>query len=323
MIGTWMKAAAIATAAALASGLAAAENAKVRFVTDWKAQAEHGGFYLALAKGYYAEEGLDVEIVQGGPSVNVPLVLSGGAAEFGIGSNAFIPLNAVREEAPIVAVAAIFQKDPQVLISHPRDDVKSLADMKGKPILVSDATVSAFWVWLRAKYGFEDSQIRKYTFNLAPFLTDPTAIQQGYVTSEPYLIQKEGGFEPQVFLLADEGYPGYANLILANTDYAMQNPMKVAKFVRASAKGWDEYLNGDPSAANELIKRDNPDMTDDVLAQAIEKMKAYGLVDGGNGTKTGTMTDERWKAFFDVMSAQGVYEKDLRWQSAFTTAFQP
>ncbi|MFT3809281.1 MAG: ABC transporter substrate-binding protein [Micropepsaceae bacterium] len=303
----------------LALGLAAPAMAldKVRFVTDWKAQAEHGGFYQAKAKGYYEEEGLDVEIIQGGASVNVPLLLGSEQAEFGIGSNSFIPLNMVAEDVPVVAVAAIFQKDPQVLITHPRDDVKSIADMKGKPIMISDAAAGAYWIWLKATFGFDDSQIRKYTYNLAPFLTDETAIQQGYITSEPFQIEKEGGFKPQLFLLADEAYPSYANLILATDKIAMERPLLVAKFVRASIRGWVDYLSGDAAPGNALIKADNPEMTDEILANAIAKMNEYKLV----GDKPGEMTDARWQDFFDVMSKNGVYKADLDWKRAFTTVF--
>ncbi len=305
--------------AALALGLAAPAMAldKVRFVTDWKAQGEHGGFYQAKAKGYYEEEGLDVEIIQGGPSVNVPLLLGSEQAEFGIGSNSFIPLNMVAEDVPAVAVAAIFQKDPQVLITHPRDDVKSIADMKGKPIMISDAAAGAYWIWLKATFGFDDTQIRKYTYNLAPFLTDESAIQQGYITSEPFQIEKEGGFKPQLFLLADEAYPSYANLILATDKIAMERPLLVAKFVRASIRGWADYLSGDPAPGNALIKADNPEMSDEILANAIAKMNEYKLV----GDKPGEMTDARWQDFFDVMSKNGVYKQDLDWKRAFTTVF--
>jgi NitT/TauT family transport system substrate-binding protein len=298
------------------------ELVKVRLVTDWKAQAEHGGFYQAKAKGIYAKYGLDVEIVQGGPSVNVPLLLGSGEAEFGIGSNSFIPLNMIAAEVPAVAVAAIFQKDPQVLITHPRDDIKSIADMKGKPIMISDAASGAYWIWLKAVFGFDDSQIRKYTFNLAPFLADESAIQQGYITSEPYQIEQEGGFKPQLFLLADEAYPSYANLILATDDIAAKRPLVVAHFVQASIEGWADYLTGDPAPGNALIKADNPEMTDDLIAQAIVKMNEYKLATAGDA-KLGTMTDERWQAFFDVMSANGVYDPKLDWKRAYTTVFLP
>lgn len=302
---------------ALCLAAPAAALDKVRFVTDWKAQGEHGGFYQAKAKGYYEEEGLDVEIIQGGPSVNVPLLLGSEQAEFGIGSNSFIPLNMVAEEVPAVAVAAIFQKDPQVLITHPRDDVKSIADMKGKPIMISDAAAGAYWIWLKATFGFDDSQIRKYTYNLAPFLTDETAIQQGYVTSEPFQIEKEGGFKPQLFLLADENYPSYANLILASDQIVAEKPLLVARFVRASIRGWADYLTGDPAPGNALIKADNAEMTDEILANAIARMNEYRLM----GDTPGEMTEARWKEFFDVMSANGVYAADLDWKRAFTTVF--
>jgi len=184
----------ILAALVVAANAEAAPATHINFVTDWKAQAEHGGFYEALALGLYARRGLDVRIIEGGPSVNVAQVVAGGAADFGIGSNGFVPLNLAREGAPIRAVMAVFQKDPQVLIAHPRNDVKTLADMKGKPILISDGASVTFWPWLKVKYGFSDTQIRRYTFNLAPFLVDPKAIQEGYLSSEPYTVEREGHF---------------------------------------------------------------------------------------------------------------------------------
>lgn len=295
----------------------------VTFVTDWKAQAEHGGFYQALANGYYADAGLDVTIRQGGPGINVPQLLAVGSVDFGMGSNSFIPLNIVAANAGAKAVMASFQKDPQVLITHPRDDVKSLEDMRGMPIMVSDATISAFWVWLRSRFGFTDDQIRKYTFNLAPFLVDERAIQQGYLSSEPYSIEKEAGFTPQVFLLADHGYPGYATFILANNSMIEAEPEIVQAFVNATIKGWVSYLYGDPSPANALIMADNPDMGADVIAQAIVKLNEYGIAMSGDAETLGigAMTEERWKIFFDVMSANGVYEPDLDWHAAYTLDF--
>lgn len=293
------------------------------FATDWKAQAEHGGFYQALAKGYYREAGLDVTIRQGGPGVNVPQLLATNTAQFGIGSNSFIPLNIVMANAGSKAVMATFQKDPQVLITHPRDDIKSIADMKGKPVMVSDATISAFWQWLKAKYGFEDRQIRKYTFNLAPFLTDRNAIQEGYLSSEPYTIEKEGGFKPQVFLLSDYGYPGYAAFVMASDRMIAERPQIVQAFVEASIRGWVDYLYGDPSPANALIRKDNPEMTDDLIAHSIETMKAHGIVDSGDTLTLGigAMNDARWKAFHDVMSQAGVYPKELDVHRAYTLEF--
>ena len=296
---------------------------RIVFVTDWKAQAEHGGFYQALAEGLYAKRGLDVSIRQGGPAINVPQILAGGAADFGMGSNGFIPLNLVREGVKVKAVMAVFQKDPQVLITHPRDDVKSIADMKGKPILIGDASTVTFWPWLKAKFGFTDTQIRKYTFNLAPFLVDKNAIQEGYLSSEPYSIEKAGGFAPQVFLLADNGYPGYANMVLVPDAWIAERPASVQDFVDATIEGWMHYLYGDPSAGNALIKRDNPEMTDDLIGQAIEKLRTYGVVLSGDAETggLGAMTDARWQEFFDAMTQQGLYTDNLPYRDAYTLQF--
>jgi NitT/TauT family transport system substrate-binding protein len=297
----------------------------VVFATDWKAEAEHGGFYQAQAMGLYLARGLDVEIRMGGPSVNIPQLLGAKAIDLGIGSNQFIAMNIAQAGVPAKAVMAAFQKDPQVLITHPREDVSSIADMRGKPIMISDATVGSFWIWLKSKFGFTDAQIRKYTFNLAPFLSDPNAIQQGYVTSEPYTIAKQGGIEPKVFLLSDAGYPGYAGFVLARQDLIDQHPEVVKAFVQASIEGWKNYLEGDPAPANALIKKDNPEMTDDILAQAIEKMRTRNIVipEGGTASDIGQMSDERWKAFFGTMSAEGVYPRDLDYKRAYTLDFLP
>jgi NitT/TauT family transport system substrate-binding protein len=303
----------------------AAGRTPIRFATDWRAQAEQGGFYQAVAKGEYARRGLDVQIVQGGPGVNVPQLLAAGAVELGMGSNSFIVMNLAQEGVPVRAVAAFMQKDPQVLIAHPDPATRSIADLKGRPILLSDASVTAFWVWLKAKYGFTDDQVRKYNFNSAPFLADKRVVQQGYVTSEPYTIEKQAGLKPTVFLLADEGYPGYATMVLAPDSLIASNPAAVKAFVEASAAGWRDYLHGDPAPGDALIRKDNPEITQDVLDQAREKMRRYGIVDGGDaGTRgIGAMTDARWKTFFEMAAGQGVYPKTLDYRRAYTLQFLP
>jgi len=298
---------------------------RLRFATDWRAQAEHGGFYQALASGAYAKRGLNVQIIQGGPSVNVPQLLASGAVELGMGSNSFIPMNLVEEGAPVKAVAAFFQKDPQVLMAHPDPSLEGIADLAGRPFLLSTASRDAFWVWLKAKYGFTDDQVRTYNYNLAPFLANEQAVQQGYLTSEPYTVEREGGFTPEIFLLADEGYPSYATMVLAPNAFARDNARALRAFIAASAEGWRDYIQGDGKAADELIRRENPDMTQDVLGQARAKLKEYGIVDGGDAALygLGAMTEERWQAFFEVTSAAGVYPTNLDWRQAFTTQYLP
>lgn len=295
----------------------------IRFATDWRAQAEHGGFYQALAAGEYARRGLDVQIVQGGPGVNVPQLLASGAVEAGMGSNSFIVMNLAQEQVPVKAVAAFMQKDPQVLIAHPDPALNGIADLKGRPILLADASVTAFWVWLKSKYGFTDDQVRKYTFNSAPFLADKRVVQQGYLTSEPYTIEKQSGLKPKVFLLADEGYPGYATMVLFPDKFIAEHPDAVKAFVEATALGWRDYLNGDSAAADALIRKDNPEMSQDILDQAKAKLKSYGIVDSGDSKSAGVgvMTDARWAQFFQVASSQGVYPKDLEYRRAYTLQF--
>jgi NitT/TauT family transport system substrate-binding protein len=310
-------------ALAVMAGAAWADE-KIVFATDWKAQAEHGGFYQAVAAGLYKKAGLDVTIHEGGPGIDNQQLIAAGAVDMAMGANSFFPLNLVQAGAPVKAVMAAFQKDPQMLMTHPRDDIKTLADMKGKPIMIADSSINTFWVWLHAKFGFEDTQIRKYTFNMAPWLVDKTAIQQGYLSSEPFLVMKEG-VTPKVFLLADYGYPGYSAMVLVPQKLIDSKPAVVKAFVAASIQGWHDYLYGDNKAANDLIKHDNPDMTDDVIAYGIAKMKEYGIADGGDAAKggIGTMTDARWKEFFDIMVAQKVYPADLNYKAAYTLDFLP
>ncbi len=293
----------------------------VRFATDWRAQAEQGGFYQAMATGEYARRGLNVTIHQGGPASNVPQLLATGAVDLGMGSNSFVVMNLAAAKAPVKAVAAFMQKDPQVLMAHPGAGVDKLADLKGHPILLADASLTAFWVWLKAKYGFTDSQVRKYTFNSAPFLADKRAAQQGYVTSEPHTIQKESGVTPKVFLLADEGYPSYAAMVLAPDSYAAARPEVVRAFIEASQAGWISYLHGDATPGDTLIKAANPEMPQDVLDQAREKLRSYAIV--GEGAQVGQMTDARWKAFFDAAAGQGVYPKTLDYKAAYRLDFLP
>jgi NitT/TauT family transport system substrate-binding protein len=301
--------------------VAARADDRVTLGTDWKAEAEHGGYYQALATGIYKKHGLDVSLRQGGPQVNQSQLLAAGRIDFSVASNSFIPLNFVKEGIPMVAVAALFQKDPAVLIAHKGVGNDSLADLKGKPIMIGGDTRVGWWLFLKAKFGYSDNQIRTYDFNIAPFLANPQAVQQGYATSEPYLIEK-AGVEPNVFLIADAGYASYASILETSQKLVKEKPDLVRRFVQASIEGWKSYMTGDPSPANALIKKDNPEETDDLLAYAIATMKKYGIVDGGpNGPGIGTMTDARWADFFKVMSDEGLYPKTLDYHKAYTLRF--
>ena len=309
-------------AATFALSLSAAAQEKVSFGTDWKAEAEHGGYYQAIATGIYRQHGLDVSLRQGGPQVNHAQLLAAGLLDFNIAPNSFVPLNFVRENIPMVAVAAIFQKDPSVLIAHPGQGNDTLAALKGKPIMIGSDTRIGSWVFLKSKFGYTDDQIRPYTFSVAPFLADPKAIQQGYLSSEPFTIESQG-VKSVVLLLADAGYTSYGSLIQTSDKLAQEKPDLVQRFVDASIEGWYSYLNGDPAPGNALIKSDNPEMTDALLAYGIAKIKEYGIVDSGDA-KTygiGVMTEARWQNFFNTMAEAGVYPKDLDFRKAFALKF--
>jgi NitT/TauT family transport system substrate-binding protein len=307
--------------AALAARPVAALD-KVTLGTDWKAEAEHGGYYQAIAAGIYAKYGIEVTLRQGGPQVNHSQLLAAGRLDFDETPNSFLPLNFTKESVPMVAVAALFQKDPQVLIAHPGVGNDSLAALKGKPIMIGADTRVGSWLFLKSKFGYTDDQIRPYNFNVAPFLADKNAVQQGYLSSEPLLVEK-AGVKPVVFLLANEGYSSYASVIETSRKMVEEKPDLVQRFVNASIEGWYSYLYGDPAPANALIKKDNPEQTDELLDYAIKKIKEYGIVDSGDSLKLGigAMTDERWKDFFEVMSKQGLYPAGMDYKKAYTLQF--
>ncbi len=288
---------------------------KLVFGTNWYAEAEHGGFYQAIAEGLYRKHGLEVEIKMGGPQVNGLQLLLAGQMDLFMGYD-IQTIKAVEQGIPVVTVAATFQKDPAVIVAHP--GVTKLEDLKGRPIALSAASDTTFWPWLRSRYGFDDAQKRPYAFSVQPFLVDKTLSQQGYVTSEPHSIEK-GGVKPTVFLLADLGYPPYAETIVVTRALLAKRGDAVARFIRASAEGWKSYLV-DPRPGNALIKRDNPQMPDDLLAYGVAKLRQFAIVGGGDATRLGimTMTDERWKRTFDFMVEAGLVQPNLDYRRAYT-----
>ena len=307
---------------AAALGAAQAQTLdKVRFGTNWVAEAEHGGFYQALADGTYKKYGLDVTIVPGGPNVNNRILLPVGKLDFFMSANSLQSFDAVAHDIPTVAVAASFQKDPQVLIAHP--GVEKLADLKKLTLFVSKEGMASYFQWLKADYGFIEAKVKPYTFNPQPFLADRNSAMQGYVTSEPYAIETQGGFKPKVFLLADEGFNAYSTLIETRRDLVQKRPDLVQRFVDASAVGWYHYIYGDSRPGNELIKKQNPEMTDALLSFSIAKMKEFGIVDSGDSIKLGigAMTDARWKSFFDKMVHAGVVKPGIDVKRAYTLQF--
>ena len=298
--------------------VSAKELEKVTIITSWYAQAEHGGFYQAKATGLYEKEGLDVTIKMGGPQVNSMQLLLAGEADFANGYD-FQVLSGVEQGLPVIAVAAMMQHDVNGMITHP--DVKSLADLKDKTLLIATSARASWWPWLKMTYGLEDSQVKPYTFNIQPFLVDSNAAQQGYPTSEPHSLAKEG-VAHNFFMFADAGYPPYGVTTVSRRDVVEERPEMVEKFLRASVEGWKSYLK-DPAPGNALIKEANPKMTDELLDFAVGQINERKLVTGGDAATQGIgiMTPERWKADYDYMVSAGMLKAETDWQQAFTTDF--
>ncbi len=296
---------------------------KVRFGTNWAPQPEHGGFYQAVADGTYRKYGLDVTIVPGGPSVNNEILLAAGRLDFYMSGSTLKGFDAVANGIPIVQVAAMFQKDPAIMMAHPGQGIDSLADLNKLTLYLAPEAVATYFQWMKAKYGLSAGQVRPYTFNPQPFLRDKRSAQQGYVSSEPYTIARIGGFKPKVFLLADEGYDPYSTLIQTHRRLIDTKPDLVQRFVDASIIGWYNYIYGDNKAANALIKQGNPEMNDGLIAYAVATMRARGIVDSGEALTAGigAMSDARVKHFYDTMVKVGVVKAGLDYRKAYTLQF--
>lgn len=296
---------------------------KVSFGTNWVAQAEHGGFYQAVADGTYERYGLDVKIVPGGPNVNNRIQLISGKLDFFMSANTLQSFDAVANNVPVIAVAAIFQKDPQVFLAHPGSKVTKLEDLKPLTLFVSKEGMPTYFQWLKSEYGFSEDKVKPYTSNAQPFLADKNSAMQGYVTSEPFAVEKQAKFVPTIILLADYGFNAYSTLIETRIAFAEKKPDLVQRFVDASIIGWYNYIYGDNAAGNALIKKANPEMTDDLLAYSVEKMRQYGIVDSGDTLKDGigAMSDDRMAAFFGKMVRSGVTRRDVDYRKSYTLRF--
>jgi NitT/TauT family transport system substrate-binding protein len=296
---------------------------KVSFGTNWVAEAEHGGFFQALADGTYRNYGLDVTIVPGGPNDNNRILLIAGKLDFFMAANTMMSFDAVANNVPVVTVAAIFQKDPQVFLTHPQSKVDKLEDLKPLTLFVSKEGIASYFQWLKSEYGFSEEKVKPYTFNSQPFLADKQSAMQGYVTSEPFAVEKAAKFKPGIILLADFGFNTYSTLIETRRELVDKKPDLVQRFVDASIIGWYNYLYGDNAPANAMIKKLNPEMTDELLAYSVAKMKDYGIVDSGDALRDGigAMSDARAASFFDKMVRAGVVRRDIDFRSSYTLRF--
>ena len=296
---------------------------KVSFGTNWVPEAEHGGFFQALADGTYRRYGLDVTIVPGGPNANNRMLLISGKLDFFMAANTLMSFDAVANNVPVVTVAAIFQKDPQVFLTHPESKIAKLEQLKPLTLFVSKEGITSYFQWLKSEYGFSEAKVKPYTFNPQAFIATPQSAMQGYVTSEPFAVEKAAKFKPGIILLADYGFNAYSTLIETRRDLTDKKPDLVQRFVDASIIGWYNYIYGDNAPGNALIKKLNPEMTDELLAFSVGKMKEYGIVDSGDTLRDGigAMSDERATSFFDKMVRAHVVGPNIDFRKAYTLRF--
>jgi NitT/TauT family transport system substrate-binding protein len=305
---------------ALASSASAQE--RLRYGLSWLPEAEHCGFYQARARGLYSAAGLDVELVPGGPGINTNQLLAAGRLDAAMGT-ALSTLNMRAAGAPGVTIAAMFQRNPQTLVAHPNRGVARLEDLRGRPIAVANFSRTQFWVWLKIRYGFDDAQLRPYTYNPSAFVADPSSVQQGYITEDAFFLGGALGAPPVALLLADYGYPDYATTIFVMEPTIAQRRPALQRFVDASIQGFAECLSGDPRPAFAAIREAAPEQSLELSAFKIAQMRQFQLVDGGDAATLGigAMTEARWQQIFAVMVEGGAYARDLDWRSAFTLAF--
>lgn len=291
---------------------------KIVLLTSWYAQAEQGGYYQAQATGIYKKYGLDVDIQSGGPQVNGMQLLLSKRADVIIGYDLQL-LEGIQRGFQAKAIAAPFQYDPQGLLTHA--DVTSLEGLKGKTILVSSSGQATWWPWLKGQYQLDDAQARPYTFNIQPFVADENLAQQAYVSSEVFQVQK-AGVKSNFFLFSEHGYPPYGGILIARPETIAERNAAMAKFVRASMEGWVSYLNN-PAPGNTLIKKENPKMTDDLLAWGVTQIRQHHLIDGGDAATEGwgTMTEARWHKTRDFMVSANLLNAATDWKQAYTTEF--
>ncbi|MEQ1900163.1 MAG: ABC transporter substrate-binding protein [Devosia sp.] len=313
----------VATSVCIGLGMAAPAFAldEITFGTNWVTEPEHGGFYQAVVDGTYEKYGLKVTIV---PKAEEAMLL-GGKIDFYMVGNLLQTFSAVEQDVPVKVVGAIFQKDPQILMAHPESGLKTFEDLaKLDSLFLADDLYASGYRWMMATWpAFTDSKRKSYNYSVAPFLADMNSAQQGYLTSEPYSVKTQGGFEPTVFLMADAGYTTPSTMIEGLSSYVDANPDITKRFVEASIIGWYNYLYGDNTATNELIKKENPDFDDAFIAFSIKQMKDYGIVVSGASVDggIGCFTDATVKDFYDKMVSAGVVKAGLDLSKVYTTEY--
>jgi len=306
-------------AAAAVSGCSVKKSANgltsVKLQTDWYPQSEHGGFYDALVKGYYKDEGLEVTIVPGGPYINVEQQVAANAVQFGM-STSDKTLEGISNDEPLIAIAATMQHDPQGIMVHADSPVRTFADLEGHTVAVKPG--STWFAYLEKRFQFTNLRTVPATFSVSNFLQDPSYIQQVFVTSEPFFARKSGA-QVRTLLTSGTGYDPY-RVYLTSTEFLKEHPETVGKFVRASLRGWRDYLN-DPTAANETISKLNPAMSREQMAFTYQALKDGNFITGADPSQLGQFDPARWKTMYQQLLDLKILKKSFDPTTAYTLEF--
>lgn len=297
-----------------------ADNAgltKVILQADWYPQPEHGGFYTALVKSYYKDEGLDVDIESGSPYLSPYQRVAAGGAQFGMGASDRI-LESVADGQPLIAVAATMQHDPQGIMVRKNSPVRTFADLNGHTVAVQAG--STWFRYLAMKYRLTNVQEVPATMSVANFIADPNYIQQAFATSEPFFA-RQAGIETRVLLVSDAGFNPY-RVMFTTQSFLHQHPDVVAKFVRASVRGWRDYLN-DPSAAHAALLKLNPALSPQWMQFSWQQLRDGHFVAGeaADGSQIGQMNPARWTTLYQQLLDLKVIESQFDPAGAYTLQF--
>ncbi len=291
----------------------------VRLQLDWYPQPEHGGFFTAELKGYYKAEGLDVTLVPIPEYGSVAQMVSTGKADFGLGSSDQI-LEWDSNGLPLIAVAATMQHDPQAIMVHAGSPVHDFKDLEGHTV---GAQTGATWLkYVISRYNLHNVRQIPTTLSIANFLADPNHVQQIFITSEPFFA-KQVGADVRTFLISSSGYDPY-RVQFTTHDFVAQHPDVVAKFVRASARGWQEYLRN-PGPTNEYLLKLNPALNPAQEAYTAQALRDGGFITGGDptGAQTGRMTAARWQTSYEQLKSLGILHGPIDLTTAYSLKFVP
>ena len=281
----------------------------------WFPEAEYGGEYAADSQGFFEEEGLEVEIISGGPQVSGLQIVASGDIEIGL-TKADQLLLAREEGLPVVAIAGVLQNSPQALIYHADQDIQALDDLTDQTVFF----VPGVPAYEYAKYKHNLSLNEQINDgSLVRFINDEKSLLHGYAVSEPANLEEQG-IEADYLLLSETGYNPYDIVVFTTEKFIEEHPDVVRAYLRALKNGW-EYYRENYDVVNEVIHEVNPELIVDVLNRQAQDYEEF--IFGGDAVEEGfgIMKLERWEKTKEHLIELGELNEETNVLDAFTTEF--